>query len=246
MLIKIFFNTVCSLLMSRKQYIKHRHSDVTKIHMADKDIVKAVTAALDEEHNSQRNFRQSVDLTINLKDVDMNEPSNRIDEEVLLPHGRGKPATVGVFATGEMALQAKAVADAVFQPDEIEEIAGDVKQAKKLAEDFDFFTAEAPLMPTIGKTLGRFFGPRGKMPRPLPPTADIEAEVQKLRDTVRLRSRSKTTFHCLVGKEDMEPESLADNIQAVLKVLEEKLERGPMNIKSVYVKTTMGTPVRVI
>jgi len=227
-------------------YIRHRHSDVTKIHMADKDIVKAVTTALDEEHNPQRNFLQSIDLNINLKDVDMNEPSNRIDEEVHLPHGRGEPAKVGVFATGEMALHAKDAADAVFQPDQIEEIAGDTKRAKNLAEDFDFFTAEAPLMPTIGKTLGRFFGPRGKMPRPLPPTADIAAEVQKLRETVRLRSRSKTTFHCLVGKEGMEPEALADNIQAVLKVLEEKLERGRMNIKSVYVKTTMGTPVRAI
>ena len=202
--------------------------------------------ALDEEHNPQRNFRQSVDLTINLKEVDMNEPSNRIDEEVHLPHGRGEPAKIGVFATGEMALNAKDAADAVFQPEDIEEIASDTKRAKTLADDFDFFTAEASLMPTIGKTLGRFFGPRGKMPRPLSPTADIGEEVKKLRETVRVRSRSKTTFHCRVGKEDMDPEALAENLQVLVKRVEEHLERGRMNIKSIYVKTTMGTPVRVM
>jgi large subunit ribosomal protein L1 len=213
--------------------------------MAEKTIVNAVKTALDENHNPKRNFRQSVDLTINLKEVDMNEPSNRIDEEVLLPHGRGEPAKIGVFATGEMALTAKEAADAVFQPDDIEEIASDTKRAKALAEDFDFFTAEAPLMPTIGKTLGRYFGPRGKMPRPLPPTADIDGEVKKLRDTVRVRTRSKTTFHCLVGKEDMDAEALAENVQVLLKRVEEHLERGQMNIKSIFVKTTMGSPVRV-
>ena len=213
--------------------------------MADETIVHAVKKALDEEHNPQRNFRQSVDLTINLKEVDMNEPTNRIDEEVQLPHGRGEPAKIGVFATGEMALIAKDAADAVFQPDDIEEIANDTKRAKALAEDFDFFTAEAPLMPTIGKTLGRFFGPRGKMPRPLPPTADIRGEVDKLRKTVRVRSRSKTTFHCLVGKEDMNPEALAENVQVLVKRVEEHLQRGRMNIRSMYLKTTMGIPVKV-
>ena len=214
--------------------------------MAEEYILTAVKTALDEEHNHKRGFRQSVDLNINLKDVDMNEPSNRVDDEIILPEGRGEPAKIGVFATGEMALNAKGVADAVFQPDDIEEISGDTKRAKALADDFDFFTAEAPLMPTIGKTLGRFFGPRGKMPRPLPPTANIAEEVKKLRETVRIRSRSKTTFHCLVGKEDMNPEALAENIQALIKRLEEQLERGRMNIKSIYVKTTMGSPVKVV
>ncbi|RLF64230.1 MAG: 50S ribosomal protein L1, partial [Thermoplasmata archaeon] len=76
--------------------------------------------------------------------------------------------------------------------------------------------------------------------------ADIAAEVEKLRSTVRIRSKDKTTFHCIVGKEDMDAEAIAENIETVLKSVEEKLERGRMNIKSAYVKTTMGSPVRVI
>lgn len=215
------------------------------IAMADIEIVTAVQKALDEDHNKQRSFTQTVDLAINLKDIDMDEPSNRIDEEIHLPAGRGEDAKVGVFGSGEMALKAKEVADGVFSPDEIEELADDAAQAKEIAETYDFFIAAAPLMPTIGKHLGRFLGPRGKMPTPVPPTADIAEEVERLRRTTRVRSKSATTFHCRVGMETMNPEDIADNIGSILKILEENLERGRNNIHAIYVKTTMGKPVEV-
>lgn len=216
------------------------------IAMAATEIVTAVQKALDEDHNQQRSFTQTVDLAINLKDIDMNEPSNRIDEEIHLPAGRGEDAKVGVFGSGEMALKAKEVADRVFSPDEIEELADDAAEAKKIAEDYDFFIAAAPLMPTIGKHLGRFLGPRGKMPSPVPPTADIAEEVERLRHTARVRSKSAATFHCQVGRETMDPEDIADNVSAILRILEEKLERGRNNIDAIYVKTTMGKPVEVV
>jgi large subunit ribosomal protein L1 len=44
----------------------------------------------------------------------------------------------------------------------------------------------------------------------------------------------------------MDKEKIAENIDAIIKRLESKLERGRMNISSVYVKTTMGPSVRII
>ncbi len=214
--------------------------------MASQEIIEAVKKALDEEHNHKRKFKQSVDLVINLKDVDMSKPANRIDEEVQLPKGRGRKAKVGVFATGEMAMKAKEIADIVIQPEDLEKITKDAKEAKKIAEEHDFFLAESPLMPTIGKSLGRVLAPRGKMPKPLPPDADVVPQIEKLWNTIRIRSRDKLTFHCLVGNEEMGVEDIADNVEAVLKAIEGKLERGRMNIRSAYVKTTMGSPVRVV
>ena len=101
-------------------------------------------------------------------------------------------------------------------------------------------------MPTIGRALGRVFAPRGKMPKPIPPDANIEAIVNKLRNSIRIRSKDKPTFHCLVGREDMKPEDIAENVEAILERIESKLERGRMNIRSAYIKTTMGSAVRVI
>lgn len=207
------------------------------------NIVAAVKEAI--EKSKDRNFLESVDLAINLKDVDLSIPKNRINEEVILPHGRGKEIKVGVFASGETALKAKECADIVIPPEEIDKLAEDKRRARKLANEYDFFLAEAPLMASIGKTLGIILGPRGKMPKPIPAGGDPCPIVRNLKKTVRMRSRDKRTFHVPVGTKNMEIEKIADNIEEVLKRLERKLERGYQNIESVYVKTTMGPAVRI-
>lgn len=212
--------------------------------MAEKATVTAVKKAL--EHSPKRNFTQTVDLSINLKDVDLSIPKNRIQEDIILPHGRGKPIKVCVIGSGEMLLKAKEVADKVVSVEELGTIADDKKQAKKMANEFQYFIAEAPLMPTIGKRLGIVLGPRGKMPKPIPPGADPKPMIDNLRKSVSIRSRDKMTFHTAVGTTDMTPEDIADNIELIVKRLSLKLEKGTMNIRSAYVKTTMGPSEKVI
>jgi large subunit ribosomal protein L1 len=205
------------------------------------DIIKKL-----QTESKQRKFLESVELAINLKDIDLTNPKNRIQEEVPLPNGRGKAVKIGVFASSEMAVKAKGAADIVILPEEIEEIAKDKSKARKFARQGDFFLAEAPLMPTIGKRLGMVLGPRGKMPKPMPPGADPKTAIEKLRSSVTIRTRDKRTFHLPIGTKDMPPEKLAENLDFVLKRLISKLERGKMNIQSAYVKTTMGPSYKVM
>jgi large subunit ribosomal protein L1 len=212
--------------------------------LAEKATVTAVKKAL--EHSPKRNFVQTVDLSINLKDVDMSIPKNRIQEDIILPHGRGKPVKVCVFGSGEMVVKARDVADRVVSVEELGTIADDKKQAKKMANEFEYFIAEAPLMPTIGKRLGIVLGPRGKMPKPIPPGADPKPMIDNLRRSVSVRSRDRLTFHTSVGTTDMTPEDIADNIELIFKRLGMKLEKGTMNIRSAFVKTTMGPSEKVI
>ena len=193
-----------------------------------------------------REFKETVEVSVNVRDVDLSVPKNRVDEEVVLPKGRGKPIRICVFASGELALKARGVADLVIQPQEIEEYASDKVKARSLAQQFDFFIAEAPLMPVIGKRLGIVLGPRGKMPRPVPPTADPTNLINAMRKTVRVRSRDRRTFHAPIGTRDMEPEDLAENLDALMRRVMGKLERGRFNIQSAYVKTTMGPAVRYL
>ncbi len=209
----------------------------------DKEIVEAVKKAI--ENSKQRNFKESVDLAINLKYVDLSDPKKRINEEIILPKGRGKPIKVAVFASGETALKAKNSADLVLGPEEIDKLAENKRNAKKLANQYDYFLAEAPLMTKIGKQLGVVLGPRGKMPKPIPPGSDPTGLIQNLKRTVRARSKERRTFHVPVGTKDMKPEDIAENIQEVLKKITQKLEKGTGNIDSVYVKTTMGPAFKI-
>jgi large subunit ribosomal protein L1 len=213
--------------------------------MARKETVEAVKQALAAK--PKRNFTESVDLAINLKNIDLSQPKNRVDEEIILPAGRGKPVKVCVFAKGDVAINAeKAGADYVFPPEEIEKLGGDKARAKKLAKEVNFFIAETAYMPAIGKKLGTVLGPRGKMPTPLPPQADVTNMVNRLKKAIKVRSKDRMTFHTIIGNETMQPEQIADNIDAILNRIEGKLEKGKMNIGSVYVKTTMGPAVKVM
>lgn len=214
--------------------------------MADKKTIEAVKKALEESKKLERKFTQTVDLAFTLKNVDLNDSKNRIDEEIILPHGRGRESKIAIFAGGELALKSKGKVDLIVKPEEIQELSSDKKKFKKIANEHDFFIAEAPLMPTIGKSLGVVLGPRGKMPKPVPPQIDITGIANNLRKTVVLRSKSNKTFHTIAGREEMDAEKIADNIETIIKRLETKLERGKMNISSIYVKTTMGPSVRIL
>ena len=196
--------------------------------------------------SKQRKFLESVELAVNLKDIDLSNPKNRLAEEIPLPNGRGKAIRVGVFASSEMAVKAKGVADVVVQPQDIEDLASNKNKARKFAREADFFLAEAPLMPTIGKRLGVVLAPRGKMPKPIPPGSDPKSQIEKLKGSVPVRTRDKKTFHVPIGTKDMAADKLAENLDAVLKRLLSKLERGKNNFQSAYVKTTMGPSIKVM
>ena len=214
--------------------------------MAEKSTVMAVQKAVEDANAKKRNFVETVELAINLKDIDLAIPKNRIQDDIILPNGRGRPVRICVIGGGELALKAKGVADTVVTPEELQAIADDKKQAKKLANKTNYFIAEAPLMAVVGKKLGTVLGPRGKMPKPIPPGADPTAMVDNLRKTVSVRTKDRMTFHAPVGTVNMPAEELAENIEVILKRIELKLEKGRMNIESAYVKTTMGPSERVI
>jgi large subunit ribosomal protein L1 len=211
--------------------------------MADQEIEQAVSRALEDA--PERNFRETVDLAINLRDLDLNEPSNRVDESIVLPSGTGQETRIVVFAEGETALRAEDVADDVLDSDELADLGDDDDAAKDLAEETDFFIAEEAIMQDIGRYLGTILGPRGKMPTPLSPDDDVVETVNRMKNTVQLRSGDRRTFHTRVGAENMSAEEIGDNIDVIMRRLHADLEKGPLNIDTVFVKTTMGPAVEV-
>jgi len=207
-------------------------------------LVEAVKEA--KARAKPRNFTQTVEIAVNLKDIDLKKPENRFKLEVVLPHGRGKEPKIAVIADGAVAEAAKKLGLDVISGEELEELAKSPRQARKLAKRYDFFIAAAPLMPKIGKYLGRYLGPRNKMPQVVPPTmTNLEPIVNKLKKTVRVQLKNNPVVHAPIGIETMSDEELAENAEAVLNAIINKLERGENQVKSVYVKTTMGPAVKV-
>ena len=197
------------------------------------------------EASPARNFEQSFDLVINLRELDMNRPDNRVNIRFQLPKGIGDRKVLG-FASGDLALRSRrAGADDVIEPEELAQLATDKKAAKRRLADYDVFVAEAPMMPTVGRVAGPILGPRGKMPTPVPPQAPIDNILDRERRTIVVRSRDKPFVHCMVGVEGMSDDDVIQNIETVITNLSAATKRGFANIKSMYLKLTMGGSVKL-
>ena len=209
------------------------------------DMIEAVKKA--KEQSKPRNFTQSIDMIINIKDLDVNKPENRFEEEVVLPNGRGKGVSVGVIADGDLTTQAKdAGVSLVIQKTDLEGYGKDRKEAKKMANNIDFFIAQADLMPLVGRFLGPVLGPRKKMTRPVPANIKLAPILERLENTIKVGVKQQPSIQVLIGTQDMADEQIAENMEAVLAILDRHLEKGRKQIKSMYIKTTMGSVVRVI
>jgi large subunit ribosomal protein L1 len=191
----------------------------------------------------KRNFDQSIDLTIVLKDIDIKKGFS-FNEVVQLPNKPSREAKICVVASGEMGTRArKAEADRIIEVDELDRLGTNKKEAKKLAKAYDFFVSDTSLMSTVGRSLGQFLGPKGKMPTPIPYGAPIESILNRLRSSVRVRVRNQLNVSSKIGDEKMDDKQLVQNANAILTLVEKKLPQGDKNIRNTFVKFTMGNTI---
>ncbi len=193
-----------------------------------------------------RKFVESVDMAINLKDINLQDPSKRFQMDIRLPHPLEKDIRICVLGEGSHLVDAESAGAArIINKDELDNISREPKIAKKLAQQYDFFIATASLMPTIGRSLGKFLGPRGKMPRPLPPTAPIKPLINDLQTTIQIRLRQSPVIHARIATIAMENDSIVENALTIVRSVENRLEKGENNIRTIYIKSTMGPAIKV-
>jgi large subunit ribosomal protein L1 len=188
-------------------------------------------------------FDASVELAMNLN-LDPKKAEQNLRGALVLPHGTGKEKRVLVFAKGEKAKDAIAAgADFVGDDDLIQKIQGGWFE-------FDVIIATPDMMGQLGK-LGRVLGPKGLMPNPKTGTVtqDVAKAVTESKGgKITYRVDKAGNIQVIVGKVSFTPEKLADNIKAVVDLIN-KLK--PSTVKGVYIRnlaisSTMGPGVKLV
>lgn len=211
--------------------------------MKKEEIIQTIKAAL--ANSPKRNFKQSVELIINLKDIDLKKPEERVDLFVALPHSTGRDIKVCALIGPEMMEHASKFCNRVIPEDNFIAYEGKKRDVKKLAQEYDYFIAQVPLMAKIAKIFGRYFGPRGKMPNPkagcvVPANINLELVCARLKNTVRVQTKNAPNIQIRIGREDMPEEHLFDNINMVYSQVVHTLPKEEHNIKNVILKLAMG------
>ncbi len=198
------------------------------------------------ENAKKRNFRQSVELIINLRNIDLKKPEFRISQQVTFPNPLPIEVKLCVIAMGDLALRAKdAGVQRVINREELTAFGDNRAAVKKLANDYTDFIAQIELMPLVGKNLGPVLAPRGKMPRPVPSTIDVSDHLKKLQAITLVQLKKEPIMKLRIGTEDMTDEQLAENAMPVFNLIETRLQRGLSHVTSVFVKHTMGQAIAV-
>lgn len=202
-----------------------------------------------EQIQDKRKFKQSYELIINLKGLNLKKPEEQVDIWLQLPN-KIEEKKVCALVGGELKEEADNNCAKTVLVDDFNKYEGNKKEIKKLSQSYDFFIAQANIMPTVAKTFGRYFGPHGKMPNPkvgcvVPPNASLGPLVEKLQTTARAAAKTEASVKLKAGKEEMDLDKVAENMLFVYNTVLHKLPQEKNNIKNVIVKTTMSAPIRV-
>ncbi|MHA1533991.1 MAG: hypothetical protein ACTSP8_04595 [Promethearchaeota archaeon] len=202
----------------------------------DNLLKKSINAAIEHSvikkegfKDKVRKFDESIDLIINLKDLNLNDPKQRIDKEIVLPNNTitsDKP-NVCVIASDEILLEA-------------------------FVKKYDFFIVEDKMMPSVARYLARFLGPLGKMPKPFPSgygivssPEDLRVAIERYLKIIRIQLKKQLLIQVKIGKKSMEEERVFENLKAVVDYIADQMPHKYNNIKSMFLKTTMGHPIKV-
>ena len=209
----------------------------------DKSIIAATLKKV-RDNSPKKNFKQSLDLIMNLKGLDLKKPEHQVNIFVTLQYSTGKDVSVCALVDLDLASKAGEACNETITIDQFERFKSKA-EAKKLANKHDFFIAQASIMPKVAMVFGRYLGPKGKMPNPkigsvLTPASNIKQLCDNLKKTILLVTKNEPTIKCRIGNEDTKDEDAIDNIMTIYSNVMQKLPNDKQNIKSVMLKLTMG------
>ena len=228
----------------------------------DKLLKKSLNAAIDFSvikkegfKDKVRKFDESIDFIINLKDINLNDPKQRIDKEILLPNNiitKDIP-NICVIASDEILLEAKNLGLETIDSDGLVKLNNEEKKIKKkFVKKYDFFIVEDKMMPNVARYLARFLGPLGKMPKPFPSgygiisnPNDLQIAIERYLKIIRIQLKKQLLIQVKIGKKSMAKEKVFENMKAVVEYIADQMPHKYNNIKSMFLKTTMGHPIKI-
>ncbi len=205
------------------------------------ELKEQLETALNElRKGKERKFNQTLDLIINLQKFDVKK--NPVNIFISVPH-KIKDKKICGF------LEVKNSNVDTITKSEFKKYS-DKKEVKKLASRYDFFIAQASLMPLVATTFGRVLGPSGKMPSPqLGILTNVDDKtIKELKDKINASVKIRTkeaSIKVPIGKQSMKNKELIENILTVYNALLKVLAKGKENIKNIEIKFTMTKPQKI-
>lgn len=142
-------------------------------------------------------------------------------------------------------MRPRSSASRAWAVDQLKLIGRNKKPLKKLCKKYNCFLASDTVLRQIPKLNGPGFSRAGKFPTLIQHSDDLAAKVLELQSQVKFQMKKSLCLGVAVANVSLTEEQIQANIERTINFLISLLKRGWQNIKSLNIKTSMGSPVRI-
>ena len=200
------------------------------------------------ENRKKRKFVETIDLQIGLKDYDPNK-DKRFAGSVKLPHVPRPHLKVCVIADANHIDKCKAAGidyiDADSLRKKIDPADKKGKELKKWAGHYKLLFVSETLIRQLPKLGGPLLTKWGKFPLVIQTNDDVKAKINESLSSVKFQLKKVLCLGVAIGHVDMTEDQIRQNLSMSINYLVSLLKKQWNNIKSLYIRTTMGKPVKI-
>lgn len=205
---------------------------------------EAITGIKSDAAEKARKFTETIELQIGLKNYDP-QKDKRFSGTVKLPYTPRPSMKVCVLGDHKHCEEAKSLGIDAMTVEDLKKLNKNKKLVKKLAKKYDAFLASETIIKQIPRLLGPGLNKAGKFPTLLTHSEDMATKVNDLKCTVKFQLKKVLCLGVAVGNVGQTPEQLQTNIQISVNFLVSLLKKNWQNVRSLYLKSSMGKPQRI-
>jgi len=198
----------------------------------------------EELEGKKRNFTETVELQISLKNYDP-QRDKRFSGTFRLPtvpRPNLKCCMLGNAAHCEMA---ERIGVDKMDVDDLKKLNKNKKLVKKLAKKYDFFLASDNMIKQIPRLLGPGLTKAGKFPTLLASGEDMQEKIDEMKCTIKFQMKKVMCLNVSVGNSEMSKQDIIVNTQLAGNFLASLLKKQWQNIGGMFLKSTMGPSIQI-
>eukprot|EP01132_Coremiostelium_polycephalum_P000642 gene642-795_t len=213
--------------------------------VSSEQVRQTVTAVFAEAKEAKRGFVETVELQVNLKNYDTKK-DKRFSGQIKLSTVTKPKYSVCIMGDQQHCDEAAKIGAEFMDIEALKKIGPKNKKAlKKLAKKYDAFLASDTILRQIPKLLGPGLNRVGKFPTLLTHAEDMATKINEVKSTVKFQLKKVLCLAVAVGHVQLTEREVATNVVQSINFLVSLLKKGWQNIKTLYVKSSMGKSHRI-
>jgi large subunit ribosomal protein L10Ae len=200
---------------------------------------ETITKAGEELKGKKRNFVETVECQITLKNYDPTR-EKRFSGTFKLPTVPRPNLKCCVLGNAVHCEQADRIGVDHMSVEDLKKLNKNKKLVKKLAKRYDFFLASDNMIKQIPRLLGPGLTKAGKFPTLLSSKDDMQEKIDEVKSTIKFQMKKVMCLNVSVGNVDMDKQEIVVNTQLACNFLASLLKKQWQNIGQIYLKSTMG------